>query len=284
MKTLASALALAALLAVGSAASAATHPPAPFFAAAANSSKAPASSPAKAGFGDLDGCQGTCTVTCSDDSTHVLYDVTPQACCRLSRISGLSGRCAEHRVVAHVLDRRRVLRRDLPLTNAVETEGAARERAAPSVSALRFAGSALRKSAPAKRPYESAQRFPRPSLAKFARALPFPVSALWFFVSRNEREQPKDERERPKNEGASPSLSFSDRSQARAEPGDEGEEPKNEGEGPKNGGEASRNERGDTRNGWAETENGIAKGFLGVGIARPRRRPAMNRRARNGAP
>jgi hypothetical protein len=81
MKTLASALALAALLALGSSASAATNPPAPFFSAAANSSKAPAKGSAKAGFGDLDGCQGTCTVTCSDDSTHEYYDVTPQACC-----------------------------------------------------------------------------------------------------------------------------------------------------------------------------------------------------------
>ena len=83
MKTLASALALAALLATGSAAStvsAATNPPAPFFAAAANSSKAKPKAPAKSNFGDWNSCQGTCTLTCGD-STQEYYDVTPEACC-----------------------------------------------------------------------------------------------------------------------------------------------------------------------------------------------------------
>ncbi len=82
MKTLASALALAALLAAGSAASAATHPPAPFFAAAANASKMPAKSPSQTNFGGGGFvCQGTCTITCNDNSVHEYYDVTSGPCC-----------------------------------------------------------------------------------------------------------------------------------------------------------------------------------------------------------
>jgi hypothetical protein len=84
MKTLASALALAALLSLGSTASAATNPPAPFFAAAANSSKLPAKPRSQAGFGGGGAiCQGTCTITCSDDSVHEYYDVSPTACCNM---------------------------------------------------------------------------------------------------------------------------------------------------------------------------------------------------------
>jgi hypothetical protein len=80
MKALVSVCALVSALAVSSAAFAAATPPAPFFAAAPNSSKAP-KPPGKANFGDLDSCQGTCTVTCDDNSTKVYYDVTPEACC-----------------------------------------------------------------------------------------------------------------------------------------------------------------------------------------------------------
>ena|SRR6478672_2353033 len=90
MKIFASALALAALLAAGSAASAATNPPAPFFASAANSSKAKVKAPAKSNFGDWNTCQGTCTLTCGD-TTKEYYDVSPESCCGTLESFGCPG-------------------------------------------------------------------------------------------------------------------------------------------------------------------------------------------------